>query len=82
MLVRNGDELTSPDWKCTIRLLDKSTESSQEESIGVHLFREESCMPKVQLGDIVVVIQAKVNSDYMLYALRVQTLTASAGSMP
>jgi hypothetical protein len=39
-------------------------------------------MPKVQLGDIVVVIQAKVKSTHMLHSQQARKFTISAGSMP
>ncbi|KAI9158707.1 Protection of telomeres protein [Paramyrothecium foliicola] len=48
------------DWKAEIQFYDKSTEDDPDASLSLHIFRPKEHIPDFGTGDIVVVIQAKV----------------------
>ncbi|KFA75507.1 hypothetical protein S40288_01238 [Stachybotrys chartarum IBT 40288] len=48
------------DWKCEIRLFDRSIEWDEEDCLSMHIFRPQDQMPDFRCGDVVVIYQAKV----------------------
>ncbi|KAH7318666.1 hypothetical protein B0I35DRAFT_479153 [Stachybotrys elegans] len=54
------------DWKCQMRLYDKSLELDDEMSLAFHLFRpEEKDMPDVGPGDVIFIRKAKIQAYQM-----------------
>ncbi|TFB04904.1 hypothetical protein CCMA1212_002512 [Trichoderma ghanense] len=52
----------SPDWKCEIKLFDRSIEDASFDSITINIFRPENEMPNPDVGDVMVLYQAKLQS--------------------
>ncbi|KAH0493852.1 hypothetical protein TgHK011_000498 [Trichoderma gracile] len=50
------------DWKCEIKLYDRSVEDGSFDSITINIFRPESEMPNPNVGDVIVLYQAKLQS--------------------
>ncbi|PTB62860.1 hypothetical protein BBK36DRAFT_1172152 [Trichoderma citrinoviride] len=50
------------DWKCEIKLFDRSIEDASFDAITINIFRPESEMPSPNVGDVIVLYQAKLQS--------------------
>ncbi|KAM0260734.1 hypothetical protein ACHAQJ_002650 [Trichoderma viride] len=50
------------DWKCEIRLCDRTAEDGSSDSITINIFRPENEMPNPGLGDVIVLFQTKLQS--------------------
>ena len=51
------------DWKCTIRIIDKSVdEDGEDRSIACHFFMSKEDLPEAKCGDVLVLHQVKVRA--------------------
>ncbi|KAL1840211.1 hypothetical protein VTJ49DRAFT_694 [Mycothermus thermophilus] len=68
---------TGKDFKSTLRLVDLSTQDEEDQTLNVFIFRQEATMPKVNLGDVVLLWKVKVQQ-YRAYPRSVITNIATA----
>ncbi|PTB79722.1 hypothetical protein M440DRAFT_1326683 [Trichoderma longibrachiatum ATCC 18648] len=59
------------DWKCRIKLFDRSVEDGSFDSVTFNIFRPEHEMPNPSVGDVIVLYQAKLQ----LYANELSLMT-------
>jgi hypothetical protein len=51
------------DWKCTVRIIDKSVdEDGEDRSIACHFFMSKEELPDAKCGDVLVLHQVKVRA--------------------
>ncbi|KAL2266264.1 hypothetical protein VTJ83DRAFT_5616 [Remersonia thermophila] len=68
---------TGRDFKSTLKLVDLSVQDDEDQALNVFIFRQEAAMPKVSLGDVVLLWRVKVQQ-YRAYPRSVITNIATA----